>query len=94
MTYSEKKYTNLKTAKQKLEPNGNESRVLKNKRDKIESSLKDYIKNSNLNYQESIYNLETKIEDHSDFTTAVYSLTRAINKTLDVLNLEKSEKKG
>jgi len=78
---SERKLNNLTTAKTKLNLNANRKGELVSKVIEVRDSLEEYIRNDNLDSFDATDNLLTEIENHSDLSSAVSYLNRAISNT-------------
>lgn len=78
---SENKLNNLNTAKTKLNLKGNKKSEVNSKIIDIRNALEDFIQNDNLDLYDATENLLTEVENHSNLTSAVSYLNKAISNT-------------
>lgn len=91
MTKTEKKLSVLKKGKNKMAPGGNRTSEVNAKVSAVKTAFQDYIKSDNINAADYVtQRLKISIEEHSDFTAAVYYINHAINNAQSKVNKEKA----
>lgn len=87
----ETKLNQLNKNRKKLNPSGSRTKEVKSCLSKLESAFESYIKSDNISTWEVITQpFSMVVEEHSDFTTAIGYIDRAISATKAAIEWEKA----